>query len=213
MKKRGITQRELSKIIRVNQPTISRWFNGQEPYSKALHKLSDFFHVSIYLLESDDLTEKEFESKLYNSITIYPLKEKLRIIILRKNLTQGEFAKIAGISHRGLTAWLSGIKPHPRNVKKIAERFNVNIKSLLDDSLPLQFLDDVTKTNAKRINANRLLDFIFPTTFQTFIKPEIITGLNRYGILHGNQNAIEASKYLALLSAEFSTQKEKYEKD
>ena len=71
----------------------------------------------------------------------------------------------------------------------------------------------VNQPTIKRINANRLLDLIFPTAFQELVKPEIIIGLNRYGILHDNKNAIEASKYLALLSAEFSTQKEKYEKD
>ena len=269
MKRRGITQRELSKIIRVNQPTISRWFNGQEPYSKALHKLSDFFRVSIYLLESDDLTEKEFESKIFNSITLISFAEKLRIIISRKNLTQSEFAEIVGVSHRALTEWLSGVKPHPRNIVKIAKSFGVSIKSLLDDSLPVEFSDNtvcarklkhliathgmtqmevakqfgvshpavnnwlngalprpskmkqiadffnvsVSFLTGEQDNDDRRFSCFFPAEFRTAITPEVITALNKFGILHRNQNAVEASKHLALLRMELSTQEIKYEKD
>ena len=65
MKQKGITQRALSEKIGVNQPTISRWFNGQEPYSKALSRLSEEFNVPVELLQSDNLSEDEFISKLY----------------------------------------------------------------------------------------------------------------------------------------------------
>ena len=65
MKQKGITQRALSEKIGVNQPTISRWFNGQEPYSKALSRLSEEFNIPVELLQSDNLSEDEFISKLY----------------------------------------------------------------------------------------------------------------------------------------------------
>lgn len=63
MKRSGLTQRGLSDLIGVNQPTISRWFNGQKPYSRALNALAEKFKISQALLEDDSISVEDFISK------------------------------------------------------------------------------------------------------------------------------------------------------
>ena len=183
LKSKAITQTELASAIGVSTRAIQDWLTGSCRPSAK------------HIRKMSEILEVPIES-LTDLSTDF--SERLRDLINGSGMTREEFAAKIQTSNASVYNWLNGAIPTPRKLKQIADFFNVSISSL---------------TNAKRINANRLLDLIFPTAFQELVKPELIIGLNRYGILHDNKNAIEASKYLALLSAEFSTQKEKYEKD
>lgn len=79
MRRNGITQRELADKIGVNQPTVSRWFNGQMPYSKAIKLLSSEFKIPAEFFFNDNLTEEEFILKLnqfYTKKTVNDVSQK-----------------------------------------------------------------------------------------------------------------------------------------
>ena len=102
MKRRGITQQELSRKIGINQPTISHWFNGQEPYSKALHKLSQFFDVPIKWLKSDEESELKFEENLSDlkNLKEYLVYAKLRLHISAELISEiAEYGDVFGDSN------------------------------------------------------------------------------------------------------------------
>ncbi len=80
MRRNGITQRELADKIGVNQPTVSRWFNGQMPYSKAIKLLSSEFKIPAEFFFNDNLTEEEFISKLNQFYTEKTVKDLARMI-------------------------------------------------------------------------------------------------------------------------------------
>ena len=79
MRRNGITQRELADKIGVNQPTVSRWFNDQMPYSKAIKLLSSEFKIPAEFFFNDNLTEEEFILKLnqfYTKKTVNDVSQK-----------------------------------------------------------------------------------------------------------------------------------------
>ena len=122
---------------------------------------------------------------------------KLRRLINGTGMTREEFAEKINTSNASVYNWLNGAMPTPRKLKQIADFFNISVS----------FLTGEQDNDARRFSC------FFPAEFRTAITPEVITALNKFGILHRNQNAVEASKHLALLRMELSTQEIKYEKD
>jgi transcriptional regulator with XRE-family HTH domain len=72
---KGITQEDLSKILEISFPTISRYENGHrdEPCRSTLKKLANYFGISIdYLVGDSDVKDKNFTpdeiSKIFNKL-------------------------------------------------------------------------------------------------------------------------------------------------
>jgi len=57
LKEKGITQKNLSKIAGVTQPSISGWKNGSQPNALAVMNIASYFNVSLeYLLKGGERT-------------------------------------------------------------------------------------------------------------------------------------------------------------
>ncbi|MBQ7884725.1 MAG: helix-turn-helix transcriptional regulator [Clostridia bacterium] len=64
---RGLTQKEVAKVVNYSQNLISTWENGShEPSISALITLANFFNVSVdYLVKNDSNVPKEINDSTY----------------------------------------------------------------------------------------------------------------------------------------------------
>lgn len=76
-REQGMNQKELGDVLGVGQTTVSAWETGKnEPDNESMHKMAQFFHVSIGYLagyESDDLrrglSKEEHEAVVREALT------------------------------------------------------------------------------------------------------------------------------------------------
>lgn len=73
---------------------------------------------------------------------IMDISEKIKMLRIQKNITQGQLAENLGVQRNTITQYESGrIVPPAHNLKKLAEIFFVSIDFLLDDSQGVEARD------------------------------------------------------------------------
>ena len=99
-KKKGLTQKELAKHLKVADSTLSYWEMGKyEPDSKTLMKLSEFFRVPIdYILGGDFIKWDISNDRVLNpGINASHLAVSEADVLYNQNLTTTDTNGISGI--------------------------------------------------------------------------------------------------------------------
>lgn len=86
------------------------------------------------------------------------LSKKLKLLLDRRNLTQGDFAKLVNSKQPVVNRWLQGKKPSQNSIARIAKVLGVSAEDLLDENknfsdINISFGNNVTQ-NLKTINSD-----------------------------------------------------------
>lgn len=76
--------------------------------------------------------------------------EKLAIIMEQRGMTQSALGEMLGVTHRAVSGWLDGAKPHSRRRAALANCLGVSADTLFNDSLelvPAALSENSTKGN------------------------------------------------------------------
>lgn len=127
LKLKGKTRKEACEELGFAYSTFTEWLNGKSyPRIDKIEKMADYFHC-----EKSELIECRNEKALQEK-EVFAMN--LKAIMLSKDLTQKEIAKIANVSAPTVNEWLKA-KKYPRidKIAKLADYFNISKADLIED--------------------------------------------------------------------------------
>jgi transcriptional regulator with XRE-family HTH domain len=85
VKKKGITQKELSRILEIPESSTSVWLNSEYPPLEFIQKCCEFFDMELWrFFAPDDLVVPQMSDNLKNWTRVYQsLPEDLQLSCLR----------------------------------------------------------------------------------------------------------------------------------
>ncbi len=145
-KKFGVTQKQLSSELGIDQSTISKWeLNKVLPDIKTLIKIAEYFNVSLDSLVDKNIVEEQVLEEDINHCINAPLVDLHKNIsglsvnnlkIARKNMkyTQEDLADKLGVAKNTISQWERGTRePSIDTLKKLSEILDASIDYLLDN--------------------------------------------------------------------------------
>ncbi|WP_346920642.1 helix-turn-helix transcriptional regulator [Clostridium sp. UBA7339] len=163
-KSKGITQKEMSKLVDIPYSTYSNYENNNRtPPTDILNKIAKYLDVSVYQLLGAEITpvdlarinNHDFINK--NTILDYPIdKEKFLSILKENNLTIEDVSELAQVSLRRVKAIIDDDMPTllSHHITRIAKALNINEHDLIFNSNGM----DINDMNFKYYLENYLID-------------------------------------------------------
>ena len=121
---KGLLQKDVAEMLGVDRTTYVKYENGNnEPDSRTLIKLANFFEVSIDELFDVDVPSSAPTTKISTYLNMYLQKHKMR---------QKDFASLIGIQPNTLSQWVNGKRqPDYANLVLLAQTFEISVDALL----------------------------------------------------------------------------------
>lgn len=143
-KSKGITQKEMSRLVDIPYSTYSNYENNNRtPPTDILNKIANYLDVSIYQLLGSEITPvdlariNQYDLINRNTILDYPIdKEKFLSILKEKNLTIDDVSELAQVSLKRVKGIVDDDMPTllVHHITRIAKALNINDYDLIFNS-------------------------------------------------------------------------------
>ena len=134
----------VAREIGISSGTISEWKNGRTPRVENLHKIADYFGISVENLIFENNNTDHNEGNFHMSV----FSEKLNTLIKESGLTQKEISERLYISRSALIMYKRGERePNMETLGRIASFFNVDFNYLLG-------LSEINETDHVSVSQN-----------------------------------------------------------